>query len=290
MNTIKRIIIYSVTLIAAMFFAASCTKEDSLNNQIPLKYANEENPYEWIGIAHNDILYSIGTSLQETLMAYLQKDSLTHDDFLFIEDTFMVVARNLMEQYATEVSVDDILSGIYSDTSNTSINIDSLAYAILIEATSQFEDATGMIELTRIKEAEILHELYPDDPSTDTVKKDPAWVEQRELTLATLSVFRNSLSFWEDAMVNDANPWHGLLVNELDIPKQEPTVGALIPWFKRLVSHLFPPMAEKPVANIAAYDAAGALMGFASFGLSGACITGATYSGLGALGSIFQKK
>lgn len=285
--------IVATVLIAGTAFFASCEKDED-NSNIAVgesKSSNGENPFDFIGEKHNEILNYMGFELKDHLNELAEKEEISdvdREEFFnhIIEILPDVVAQNsILDISADEINsfMESYFTFLEEEEYETSV-INNPDFQILKDILNESCEIVNPIEEAEFIRTKGFELLYSAEKWEDTC------------ILVFLNVYEHSLLYWEDAFINPENPWYNFL-QSIDNSKQIsskalPTVKEICAYIKKGVDKvgdwLHGVFRSYTWRNIAEADAIGAGFGALSIGmisgwnstttLSGAIITGAVSS------------
>jgi len=268
-------------IIGSLSFVA-CSKTDEstiIPESIVNKISNSNNPYNYIGTLHNEILDSVGCRLKLEIANFASisnKDSAMYTSFenllwININDLMIKHFNSIMpEETLNSDEINALLTVRFTPENYDEISKDTLALAILERI---FAPQYTSVE-TLLDSILSIEQNYLDPSVSDNVKAK---------ILPMIAVLKYSLVYWSNVADTPSNPWYPLLSNIKS--KGIPSPGGLIGKLRELWTKF---NNNHPVAaRVAVADAEGALVG-AVFGLatpatvgSSMLITSAAYSLIG---------
>ncbi|MDY5969192.1 MAG: hypothetical protein SPJ13_04145 [Bacteroidales bacterium] len=179
-------------LVASIITLSSCQKDKVFTTEDFQKNANE-NPFALVGKAHNDFLMDLGNEFQSVLNNEKQLDSVEAETLI---GDFLKYSENKLEGYAlpNNESFDGFFNEAYITYCNyfEELEEDEVMESLLEEST----DMESLLTNVRNKEADIISNMKTHEDS---------------VSLLSLTIFENSLMFWDDAYTNSKNPWHNIM-------------------------------------------------------------------------------
>lgn len=281
----KIYIAIAATIIASTCIFLACSKEEENDICGNTEKCLYEAECESIGIEHNAILTDLGFAMRDELdnCANLVNEHTFSPDDADRLTTFM--QNNLREisffRYGTAFSDDEwnimttlmdyTLSDEYFDKKFIGSKFESIVSGLLQDENIKSLD--DMLLAVKMKKQELAKDICN---------------EEAEATLAALTVFGYSLEFWNNAMYDESNPWHNIMMSFANNAGCEKAlVGKLWKWFKEKV---WEPIVKPVLFYTVTCDACGALSFLPKFGLSPltAGIFTAGCSALGLVGGIIN--
>ena len=200
--------IVATVLVAGTAFFTSCEKDED-NSNIAVgesKSSNGENPFDFIGEKHNEILNYMGFELKDHLNELAEKEEISDKDreeFFnhIIEILPDVVAQNSILDISKE-EFDIVLENFYESLENDEYDnymSDDPNFQVLkdiLNEASYISDIKQHTEFIEEKELEVLS--YANEFSDTCI-------------IIFLNVYRHSALYWEDAFNNPNNPWNNFL-------------------------------------------------------------------------------
>lgn len=269
--------VVAAILVAGTAFFTSCEKDVTSNLEVgELKVSEVENPFDFIGEKHNEIIHYMGLEMKDTLDYYAQKEALTNEDrermFNYILEILPTVITKHSILDTPKEEFNNVLNHFYQTLDYD--NYDNLIFNnpdfdvlknILNEA-SYFTDVNQQVAFIKTKELELL-------PSVKELSDT--------CILVFLNVYRHSVTYWENAFKSPDNPWYNFLQSSSDCGKK--MYSKEIDWggmwnrfsdnvsygwykFKKWVGGLF---TEDTWAITACADAIGAIIGCAIGSIGG---------------------
>lgn len=251
-------------LIFSSLIFASCSENElnespqTLQNHIQTKssYIINENPFNYVGEEHNNILLDVGYEMQNTFDEMIARTSIT-------------------SSYLDSVSQEGIAKSIEVITEHNNISKDSVAYYVNKEliglSTRDIINNPNGIDLqiqSIYKESNGDMDKLMDDVcalESTLVKDYNGGKEEVKNDLITITVLKYSLIFWNDAYANSYNPWnkffHAAYVNkELKYITSKNILDAICNGFKSAANWVAGNCSNlvSCVGEVAIFDAAGA--------------------------------
>lgn len=218
--SMKNIRLIAAVLLAVLAFASCKSDNDILeDNKINSKNnmsSNQSNPFEIVGVTHNEILNDFPD--------YVSIDNYTLND---------IYSYNLKKGY-----LDNSISSDTFSLQILSISKFMLHYTLSEEDLiySSTEDQVVSFYMGRVKEmfVEMINEnkeMTPEEFSEriniiedELIKlnlhdKDDIYdkeLNKYSVLLSSLSVARHSYAFWYDAYHNENNPWHNIMLSRIN--------------------------------------------------------------------------
>ena len=208
-----------IAYVSILFSFQSCSDKELDNINIETKNPNfknsefirAENPYNDIGIIHNQFLLDIGKSISFQLEYLIESKEISQsmlDNTLSItlDSCSKILSRQCnISNSESEAHFSKLIEDMNSrDLINNPTDFDIEIGEMINSANGDF---TILLSSLFIKEGEFI----------DKIKKDGETEELRN-NLISLTVFKYSLIFWMDAIENEKNPWHNY-INEAYINK-----------------------------------------------------------------------
>lgn len=295
MKTLKnKTILFAVAaiLVAGSAFFASCEKDENPNLGVrELKSSNTENPFDFIGEKHNEILHYMGLEMKDTLNYYAQKPVITDTDrenmFNYILATIPNVISNNSILNISGQEIDGVIENYIDFLEEDQLDllfINNPDFQIIKTIINEISDITDVNQQATILKAKQIEILSSANKFTDTC------------VVIFLNVYEHSILYWENALRDSNSPWHNFLQsinnNKQVSSKAIPIIGDLCAYFKRGIEKvgdwLHETFRRHTWENVAVADAYGAGYGALSMGIltgwngvataSGAVITGAISS------------
>lgn len=208
-----------IAYVSILFSFQSCSDKELDNINIETKNPNfknsefirAENPYNDIGIIHNQFLLDIGKSISFQLEYLIESKEISQsmlDNTLSItlDSCSKILSRQCnISNSESEAHFSKLIEDMNSrDLINNPTDFDIEIGEMINSANGDF---TILLSSLFIKEGEFI----------DKIKNDGETEELRN-NLISLTVFKYSLIFWMDAIENEKNPWHNY-INEAYINK-----------------------------------------------------------------------
>lgn len=200
--------IVAVAMIAvSSLIVVACSKVDEV---LPCGQAsntmkvNSHSPFDYIGEAHNTILYSLGEIMEtdfEDFVSLEEKHGKDRD--VLVQKIFKMLPTVIEDYSCGTISSDEIQKFIYLPFEDSEED-GAFSSEVALEVQKVF---------CRFGELEELGELC------DSIRNYEIEITKKEMTMldsqivACLNVFYHSSLFWEDATYNNRNPWH-VLIND----------------------------------------------------------------------------
>ena len=278
----------ATVLVAGTAFFTSCEKDVTSNLEVgELKVSEVENPFDFIGEKHNEILHYMGMEMKDTLDYYAQKGVVTDEDrenvFSYILATMPdVISKNsilntseqeingFMETYIDFLKEDQFESLFIN-------NPDFQIIKTIMNEVSSIPSAKQQAEIVRAKQLEILSSANK-------------WADT--CVVVFLNVYEHSIVYWEDALINTSSPWYKFFqsidnskqISSKALPSWKEACAYIKKGFDKACDWIHEVFSGYTWRNIAEADAIGAGYGALSIGLmsgwngsamlSGAIITG----------------
>lgn len=198
----------SLVLVALIVIISSCKKDDQNSGQInvnPNSKSSGVNPYDEVGIFHNNALYALAempnfpkVSSKDAgnfLLSYCHNSAIfcpEHDGNLNYYDS---VAHLMGENQ----SIKGLAENLFMEK-----KIDEIQYSYLKKL--------DYILVSNVKDNKLLN-IKIDEIEAVFKSENRISEENKILIWGAFSVARYSANFWHDADVNSNNPWHVFFVN-----------------------------------------------------------------------------
>ncbi len=258
----------SIVLTITIIVMVSCQKETT-NENISQNYRMSTDPkttslFQHIGAKHNSILYAVGEYMKDTLDYYAVQGNFSE------EEKDRLASRILSSFYYVIDS-----TGVISYTGDSLQILMDMAYDCL-----DLDNMDLYVYETDIPEAinEILHDM-PQNLSIndmtdylfdeiDIIMNATTRTYEDTCVAVFLSVYANSLLFWDDAYTNINNPWHNYILAASTHREEIPSkfMSGLINFVRGTVARIrscFTNTEDNPTRDIIANDAGGAMFGAA---------------------------
>ncbi len=261
--------VVAIVLVAGTALFTSCEKEED-NSNIAVgesKSSNGENPFDFIGEKHNEILNYMGFELKDHLNELAEKEEISDDDRdkMFnhiIEILPDVVAKNsILDISADEINsfMESYFTFLEEEEYETSV-INNPDFQILKDILNESCEIVNPIEEAEFIRTKGFELLYSAEKWEDTC------------ILVFLNVYEHSLLYWEDAFINPDNPWYNFLQSHNYSKSKEKPNFINKAWayvkkgWNKLTDWLYGKKENYTWQNIAIADAGGAAYGFVRIG------------------------
>lgn len=238
----KKLNIVIITLITSFVFMA-CEKEENslkqdktnLDNKKTNNLSDVNNPYDYAGQLHNEILYNFALehNLGEVEIDDAHYYVKNYEDSLFSFDDMTLSETETNYSFTRE----ELTNWSNGNTDNLSFpdQYSSDAYAYVEQLLNMFDDAVyAEQELTPAEFASNVNEYIVSDLLSDEdvlirplsyLSENGTEINEYERIMLSCAVATHSYEFWYNAFYQQDHPWHDQLHSKLDYfwDSKEPT-------------------------------------------------------------------
>ncbi len=201
-------ILTAVAIVIVSSMVLSCNKEDREN--VDGKAGNTFHldcisPFDYIGEAHNTILYSLGQEMVTDFENFISlEEKHTADRDALTQKIFENLPSIISNYLHSEFTMEEIMTCMSLPFENNGEN-DFFESEVATEVQKVFRMYGEIEDLDEFCNSIRLHEI-------EITKMEMSRLDSQ--VVACLNIFYHSSLFWKDATNNEENPWH-ILVSDL---------------------------------------------------------------------------
>jgi hypothetical protein len=283
--------VVAAVLVAGTMVFISCTKDENKGDEVGNLKSTINNPFDFIGEKHNEILHYMGLEMRDTLNYYAQKATITDADrenmfnYILVTMPNVISSNSILDISGQEISnaMETYIDFLKEDQLD-SLFINNPDFQIIKTAINEISNISNATQQAIALEAKQLEILSSANKFADTC------------AVIFLNVYEHSIIYWENALNDTNSPWYNFLQsinNSKKISsKALPTYKELCVYigngYNKVCNWLHDKFSGYTWRNIAEADALGAGYGAFSLGMltgwdgaaiaSGAIVTGAVSS------------